>query len=238
MVNDKAAMKPYYDHAGIQIFLGDCRDILPHVTADAAITDPPYNAGFKYGPCVDDNRPDYEAWCGEWFRAIQAKTIALTCGHKNVAAWCRIKEPDWILCWWKPAAMGGSPVGVCNWEPIMFWGDPRKDIGRARVDVIRAPIIQIPSASLGGHPCPKPDAWARGLVAMFTKPGEVVMDPFAGSGTTLVAAKQLGRRAIGIEIEERYVEIAIKRLQQEVLPLEPDEFEPTQVNMLDDPEPR
>jgi len=69
------------------------------------------------------------------------------------------------------------------------------------------------------HPCPKPLPLMAELVGLFTDPGELILDPFMGSGTTLRAAKDLGRRAIGIEINERYCEIAAKRLQQEVLPL-------------------
>jgi site-specific DNA-methyltransferase (adenine-specific) len=71
-----------------------------------------------------------------------------------------------------------------------------------------------------GHPCPKPLGLMRWLVARVSKPNETVLDPFMGSGTTLLAAKDMGHRAIGIEIEERYCEIAAKRLSQEVLPLE------------------
>ncbi len=68
-----------------------------------------------------------------------------------------------------------------------------------------------------GHPCPKPMPWLTWLVGLTSRPGETVIDPFMGSGTTLRAAKDLGRKAIGIEIEERYCEIAVKRLSQETL---------------------
>ncbi|MDD5304003.1 MAG: site-specific DNA-methyltransferase [Elusimicrobia bacterium] len=71
-----------------------------------------------------------------------------------------------------------------------------------------------------GHPSPKPECVMRWLVDELSEPGETVLDPFMGSGTTLRAAKDLGRKAIGIEIEERYCEIAAKRLSQQVLPLE------------------
>ena len=66
------------------------------------------------------------------------------------------------------------------------------------------------------HPTQKPVRLMRELVGLFSSPGQVVLDPFMGSGTTLVAAKKLGRKAIGIEIEEKYCEIAAKRLSQEV----------------------
>lgn len=67
------------------------------------------------------------------------------------------------------------------------------------------------------HPCPKPLQLWRWLMSKFSKEGELALDPFMGSGTTLRAAKDVGRRAIGIELEERYCEIAANRLRQEVL---------------------
>jgi site-specific DNA-methyltransferase (adenine-specific) len=70
------------------------------------------------------------------------------------------------------------------------------------------------------HPAQKPEGLMRDLVHDFSMPDETILDPFMGSGTTLVAAKRLGRKAIGIELEEKYCEIAAKRLQQEALPLE------------------
>ena len=69
------------------------------------------------------------------------------------------------------------------------------------------------------HPTQKPEALMRQFIAHTTNPGDLILDPFMGSGTTLRAAKDLGRRAIGIELEEKYCEIAVKRLAQQVLPL-------------------
>jgi site-specific DNA-methyltransferase (adenine-specific) len=72
----------------------------------------------------------------------------------------------------------------------------------------------IPQAN--DHPTPKPEQLATHFICLHTKPGDLVLDPFAGSGTTLRAAKDAGRKAIGIEIEERYCEIAARRLEQGV----------------------
>jgi len=69
------------------------------------------------------------------------------------------------------------------------------------------------------HPCPKPEPLMLELVALFTDPGDLILDPFMGSGTTLVAAKRLGRRAIGIDLERKYCDVAIGRLSQAALPL-------------------
>jgi site-specific DNA-methyltransferase (adenine-specific) len=78
--------------------------------------------------------------------------------------------------------------------------------------------ISATNAERVGHPTQKPLRVITWCVAMFGQ-AQTIIDPFMGSGTTLVAAKQLGRKAVGIELEERYAEIAAKRLQQEYLPL-------------------
>jgi len=70
------------------------------------------------------------------------------------------------------------------------------------------------------HPCPKPENLMLELVTQFSDYGETILDPFMGSGTTLIAAKRVGRKAIGIDLSERYCEIAARRLDQEALPLE------------------
>jgi hypothetical protein len=222
-------MQPYYEHAGITIFCADCRDILPSLKADVVVTDPPYNVGIRYGSETDDNRADYAKWTREWFVLAMAtsKALAVTPGIVNVGLWCSIQEPAWIVAWHKPAAMGRSPFGFCNWEPVLVYG---KGWPRNGVDVITAGIV--PNSELAGHPCPKPVGWGRGLVSLLTSETDTILDPFMGSGTTLVAAKQLGRKAIGIEIEERYCEIACKRLSQEVLPLSEPTPEPEQAGLL------
>lgn len=198
------------------IYQGDCLEVLktfPDDSVDLVLTDPPYNVGFKYDE-IEDKKNDYEKWCCLWFSELQriSTSIFISTGTKNLAMWCRIKEPHWIVAWHKPGSMGNSPFGVCNWEPVLFWGKARHNSG---VDVIRAPIIR--SKELQGHPCPKPLEWGKRLVNLASNEGDIVLDPFLGSGTTAVAAKQLKRNYIGIEISEKYCEIARQRLRQEML---------------------
>ena len=101
-------------------------------------------------------------------------------------------------------------VGFNDWEPLLVYG---KTDGLQMHDFFFAQ----PDPFANGHPCPKPIRWATWLIERATKQSHVILDPFAGSGTTLRAAKDLGRKAIGIEIEERYCEIAAKRMAQAVL---------------------
>ncbi len=191
-----------------RLILADCRDVLPVLSGiDAVVTDPPYGVGFKY-VSHNDTRIGYEEFCKEWFDLCQSKvtTILLTPGTNNVAMWSRLRPYRWILAWLKPGAMGNSPVGVCNWEPVLMWGKGTRN----KTDVFTAPII--PTKETGVHPCPKPVNWA--VEAILRVPGNVILDPFMGSGTTGVACARLGRRFIGIEIEPTYFDIARRRIEQ------------------------
>lgn len=200
---------------GITLYDADCRDVLPLLepgSVDLVLTDPPYNVGVDYGTHNDKmTTQEFIAWADQWFfdcRRI-SKTVLIT-GQIRLTDYAQLEPWKWLLCWWKPAAMGRSPVGFCNWEPVAMWG---KGHSRAN-DVVRAPIR--PSGEIDGHPCPKPLGWALGLLQTFPN-ATVVLDPFAGSGTTGRACKDLGRKCIMVEIEEKYCEIAARRLEQEVL---------------------
>lgn len=197
----------------IDLRLGDCRNLLktlPDASVDAVITDPPYNVGLAYGAC-DDRKQDYREWCLEWFgelKRVCRGPIAISVGQVNLSLWSTIEPPSWWLAWWKPAAMGRCVVGFNNWEPIALYGKPK----RAVCDVIRATIK--PDAKLKGHPCPKPLEWATKQVLMLTDVGDTVLDPFSGSGTTMVACLETGRHCIGMEIDPNYIAIAKQRTNE------------------------
>jgi DNA modification methylase len=208
-------MTPYYERDNIALYHGDCRDILPTLTADVTLTDPPYNVGMDYGDGVDDKRDDYEAWCAEWF-ALCPEPVILTPGVVNLAMWLRIKQPRWVCSWVKPNQSSASALNGWNgWEPVLMYGKHRKPVGQ---DFWIVPVSQQREAA--GHPCPKSELFWRQLLMDVALPSDVVVDPFCGSGTTLVAAKRLGRKAIGIELREQFCELIVKRLSQGALPLE------------------
>jgi site-specific DNA-methyltransferase (adenine-specific) len=235
---------PYYSHAGITIYHGDCRDILPHVTADVVVTDPPYGMNLgKHGGARDTRTRELRrgAYAGyddtpqNYTDVVVPAVVLALCRVKRGAVFApapsswQLPTPSALGGVYIPAANGHSPWGFQNLAPLLLYGTaPDLHLGaRNTVMVARG------SADVSmGHPCPKPVEWMTWLVGLTSREGDTILDPFMGSGTTLVAAKQLGRKAIGIEIEEKYCAIAVQRLQQEVLPLESPEPEMVQGNML------
>lgn len=209
-------MKPYYQDDSCTIYHGDCREIMPELDhPDFIFADPPYGVGFDYAS-HDDSRDGYQEFIRSWFHLLRPERMAITPGIVNV---CLYPQPRWILAWLKLNSMGAnmlsgpSTVSRNLWEPVLWYGKyPPNQISR---DTVNAPIS---TEERLGHPCPKPIQLISMIVSFATTETDVVLDPFVGSGTTLRAAKDLGRKAIGIEIEERYCEIAARRLAQEVLP--------------------
>jgi DNA modification methylase len=210
-------LDPYYSDDSVTIYHGDCRDILPKLTADAVIMDPPYGVGKVYGDSYTDT-----GGVGYWdfMRCVvdlcrtTAPVVAMT--HR-VPAIREITDWDWLCVWCKPGTQSRLFHHHVNptWEPIFCWGTDH--LTTWRPDTFVVPAIS-PTTVPGDHPFPKPLSLMRRLVEWLCPAGTVV-DPFMGSGTTLRAAKDLGRKAIGIELEERYCEIAVKRLGQQVLAL-------------------
>jgi site-specific DNA-methyltransferase (adenine-specific) len=230
-------MKPYYQHAGITIFCGDCREILADIKFDAVVTDPPYGVLLaakrakqrgggviaRAGSYCFEDTPEYIrdvvvpaiSLC-----RVYAKRTALTPGTRNL--WLYPPADD-IGCFFSAAGTGMGKWGFTCSQPILYYGsDPflEASLG-SRANSCGQTYPN--DANEQAHPCAKPMPMMRWLVARATAPTDTVCDPFMGSGTTLVAAKNLGRKAIGIEIEERYCEISAKRLSQEVLSFDNEE---------------
>lgn len=202
--------EPYYEHAGIVIYNCDCRDILPSLKADCVVTDPPYGMAYKSGW---EARPIE----GDADTGARDEALALWGGPAVVFGRWDCPRPPGVralLVWDK-----GEWPGMGD---LKFpWGPSHEEVyvlgegfgGKRMGTVLR--VRRMPGAQLA-HPNEKPPEILQLLIERC--PPGTILDPFMGSGTTLRAAKDLGRKAIGIEIEERYCEIAAKRLAQEVLP--------------------
>jgi site-specific DNA-methyltransferase (adenine-specific) len=200
---------PYYEEHGIAIYHGDCRDFLPSM-GGVVLTDPPYGNGTQYLSFPDDGSSLRELVAGVMPLILNMERAFISCGVSNIHLY---QKPDWTLAWFTPAGAGSGPWGFCCWQPILAYGkDPYLQNGSGRRPDA---IVATESSENNGHPCPKPiGVWKWLLKRLSPNDSETIIDPFMGSGTTLRAAKDLGRTAIGIEIEERYCEIAAKRLSQ------------------------
>lgn len=217
-------MRPYWQSSDrrLVIYHGDCRAIMSEIQADVLVTDPPYGVGLGSGR---DRRPDHvlvhDAYASyedsaENFDAVVVPAIqgalsmaargAVFCaGHR---AW-RLPPPDAIGGIFLPSATGRTCWGFNSFAHCLLYGTAPDLQNGARPIGIRSTAHAAPN----GHPCPKPLSWMQWAVSLVSRPDERILDPFMGSGTTLLAAMGLGRRAVGIEIEERYCEIAAKRLE-------------------------
>lgn len=210
-------MTPYYDEDGITIYHEDCREVLPELEPGPrlAFADPPYGVGYKYGEAYEDTGDeDYLPLVLGAFKELTriAQTVCVTPGMRFAYAY---PPPKWMLAWFKPGSTRQSSLGGFNeWEPILLYGENK----RMYHDALRLPDAANHAVGPASeHPCPKPLRLLTWIVENLSDVGDTVIDPFAGSGTTLHAAKQLNRKAIGIEIEERYCEIAVQRLARGVL---------------------
>lgn len=205
---------PYYEQDGITIFHGDCREILPHLPkVDLVLTDPPYGVAFKYREYNDGDLISYCQLIGDVLFLVEKYPIVITTGKRNLWSYPPAKD---MFCWQKPGSTRRNNFGGFNeWELVLLYGTTPK---KPTSDLVRLPDCANHDYG-NNHPCPKPIKLFEWLLAQCTTEEHTILDPFMGSGTTLVACKQLHRRGIGIEIEEKYCEIACKRLAQGVLPL-------------------
>lgn len=183
--------------------LGDCMDFLrsqPDKAFDLCLTDPPYNVGLQYSN--GDNRSDYRQWMLEWVSEAMriADVVVFTPGTVNYLDQIIQMRPYGIIPWLKLNQMSGSIFRGFNvWEPVLVYGKPKYVVPQ---DAIVERISFQPQADF--HPCPKSlTAWQK-LLNLFAKSGDSVLDVFLGSGTTRIAAYNLGLDFTGVEIDRTY----------------------------------
>jgi site-specific DNA-methyltransferase (adenine-specific) len=236
-------MEPYYSDDAVTLYLGDCREFLPTLadqSVDCVITDPPYSArthegtrsnsdrakvhgnrvlsgSFGFDSITESDLRDVMATLGR----VARRWVVATVDYRH--AFALDQEPPEGLrvlrvgVWVKPNPMpqiSGDRPGQ-GWESIAFLH--RVGVKPAWNGGGRAGVWTSRVAQNEGHPTAKPLSMVSDWVRLFSNPGDTILDPFAGSGTTLRAAKNEGRKAIGVELDERYCEVIAKRLAQDVL---------------------
>ena len=231
--------EPYYSDELVTLYHGDCRDVLPHVEFDAVVTDPPYGTGF-YPTDTDVFTPDLLALLVD-----RSTTCAVFGWPEWLVGLCvstGLRPSEWVTWWASNAGTKSAPsktivresecvavfgpvhpVKVARTRPLHIFTSPnQRGTSHGDPDSRYASDVWTDAAPgvgfhrhLREHPNQKPLSVGVKLAELVG--GSSLFDPFAGSGTFLVAAKSLGRKAIGVELEERYCEIAAKRLAQGVL---------------------
>jgi len=199
--------------------------LLQNSSVGLIYADPPFNTkdkigwrNRKYKGIGNDNltEDDYRAFCSSWYQAAKLVTdrIVTTPGIAHLALY---PPAIWCVAISKPSSCAFNRLGGFNcWEPLLVYGKPVQRIPR---DLVVYDSKNFIKDGCHKHPCPDSLDMVKWIIATWSHPDELVLDPFLGSGTSAVAAKQLGRRFVGIEIEEGYCAIAKQRLSQECLSL-------------------
>jgi len=210
-------VKPYYEQSGIVIYCGDCREVadlwrgLRTHSFDLTLTDPPYGHGEKWSGgtwASDPMYADAKRWDaqtvpdGDLIEMLTFAPLAVVWGGN----YYRLPPSRCWLSWVKSSqmqTMADFELAWTNWDrPSKLFREQRNPDGKR------------------WHPTQKPESVMRWAIMESPVVVQSIFDPFMGGGSTLFAAKRLGLKAVGIEIEEKYCEIAARRLQQEALPLE------------------
>jgi DNA methylase len=222
------APEPYYADELVTLYLGDCREVTGWLAADVLVTDPPYGRGWKQGDtgklygCPDNAHGgiagDHDTSVRDHALALWGERLAISFGDLMLAPPLGTKQ---VMVYAKPQGAGvrGATGGFRrDAEAIYLIGPWRSAIG-GQSSILTTGARGVAStyglAIRHGHPHAKPVDVMETLISAC--PAGVIADPFAGSGSTLVAARNLGRRAIGVELDERYAERAARRLSQGVL---------------------
>ena len=229
-------MQPYYDEGGITIYHGDCREVLPTLEiADLLVTDPPYGIGYQSG------RGDHDKIAGDDGSLAPVDWLSLALKHLRRGRHAYVfgmaaneVTPEMHLCGlteiiWDKGIIGMGDLSLpwgASHERILFGvqeiskANRAKNYGAQAARLRRGTILSVQRTQSGQtlrHPTEKPVTLLRILIESSSTFDEVVLDPFMGVGSTLLAARLEGRRAIGIETDERYCEVAAQRLTVDVV---------------------
>lgn len=218
-------MKPYYDEDGITIYHGNCLDVLPLLDrVDLCLTDPPYGINYE---------SNWGAGRGKIPITNDGARLSLKL-YRQVVPMIPADHVLWFTRWdawpdvWEVLGMSFPMRGLLVWDKghpgmgdLSHWGPSYELVASVGIGKTRGTrdqsVLHFTPLAPGQrvHPTEKPVSLLRYLIGKLAPSS--VLDPFMGSGSTLVAAKSLGCRAIGIEVEERYCELAAERLAQGTL---------------------
>jgi DNA modification methylase len=207
-------MKPYYQDSAVTIYHGDCREIVPTLDKfDLLLTDPPYGIKVNHnmGRRAKDKKSDYipATWDMEppnkecFDIIIAAAKMHIIWGANHFIDLIPMRSPCWLV--WDKLFSPDVTFASCELAWTSLRGVVRK-------------FSHSSARKNGLHPTQKPLELMTWCIS-FIPDSQTILDPFAGSGTTGRAAKDLGRKATLIEMEEKYCEIAAKRMEQEVFAL-------------------
>ncbi len=209
---------PYYEDDLVTLYHGNALEIDAWCAAQALVTDPPYGIAYRsnamrQATTARSIEGDLDTSARDEVLHIWGDAPALVFGTWRIERPAATRQ---VLIWDTKGALGMGAMDL-PWKPshqeIYVLG--RGFTGRRDTDVLTVAPVQAMAANGRVHPHEKPVALMGALIRKC--PPGVIADPFAGSGSTLVAAKAEGRRAIGVELDERYCEIAAKRLAQDTL---------------------
>jgi DNA modification methylase len=229
-------MKPYYEDDRVTLYHGDCLEVLPTIAAGSVnlcVTDPPYvigavsagNMASKAGGWAD--MMNSATWFAEWYRMVD-RTL-------------KYDGAFWSFCNWRslPVVMNAAIKAALPLTSLLVWDKEWIGPGGSQglrpayelVALMAKPDFSIPDRGVpdvwrhkvgshkpNGHPAEKPVPLVRRIIETSAPTaGAVILEPFAGSGTTLLAARDLGLRVVGIEAEEKWCELIASRLDQQFL---------------------
>ena len=223
-VEDEVHSQPgeVYELGPHRLVCGDCTDpavwdaVMQGEAADVVLTDPPYGLGDTESTknnyaTYQDTAENLRDLAARWLPVARDRSPAVVFTPGVTRQWF-YPEPEWVLCWFYGAGQLRSPWGFNSWQPILAYGkDPSLATGNGcRPDAVN---MNTPANAADiGHPCPKPvKLWIWMVERLTFKPGAIVVDPFGGSGTTIIACAMTGRPARLIELDPRYCDVIRRR---------------------------